>query len=303
MLKVLLEAGGRASTRDIAAAFLHRDESQLEYYGEITKRMPGPVLSRHGLVQRDGDGYRLLPDVERMSSEERDAIAKLCDEAVEGYLAKRGGRLYDHRRTALGEISGTDRYEVLRRAGFRCELCGIPADERALEVDHIVPRRHGGSDDRSNLQALCYKCNANKNARDDTDFRAVRHQSGAKEPDCIFCDLGDRVVAENELAVAIRDRFPVTTLHTLVISRRHAATYFDLYEPERRAMSLLLDSVRTDILDKDSAVEGFNIGINAGEVAGQTVPHCHVHLIPRRKGDVAEPRGGVRGVIPGKALY
>src|SRR3954465_4285373 len=96
------------------------------------------------------------------------------------------------------ERSGTDRYEILRCAGFRCELCGVPADERALEVDHIVPRRHGGSDDRSNLQALCSKCNANKGARDATDFRLVRDQLGTKSPNCIFCDVGDRVVAENE---------------------------------------------------------------------------------------------------------
>ena len=68
------------------------------------------------------------------------------------------------------------RYDVLKRAGFRCELCGISAEERALEVDHILPRRHGGSDDHTNLQALCYKCNANKCAPDDTDLRAVREQ-------------------------------------------------------------------------------------------------------------------------------
>lgn len=88
-----------------------------------------------------------------------------------------------------------------------------------------------------------------------------------------------------------------------MISRRHAATYFDLFEPERRAISLLLDELRQDILARDSSVEGFNIGANAGEIAGQTIMHAHVHLIPRRRGDVAEPRGGVRGVIPGKASY
>ena len=99
------------------------------------------------------------------------------------------------------------------------------------------------------------------------------------------------MVAQNELAVAIRDPFPVTTLQTLAISRRHVATYFDLYEPERRAISLLLDAVRAEVIAADKSIEGFNIGINAGEVAGQTVAHCHVHLIPRRKGDVAEPRG------------
>jgi diadenosine tetraphosphate (Ap4A) HIT family hydrolase len=92
-------------------------------------------------------------------------------------------------------------------------------------------------------------------------------------------------------------------MHTLVIPRRHAPTFFDLFEPERRAINLLLDRVRADILAADNSAQGFNIGINCGEVAGQTVSHCHVHLIPRRHGDVAEPRGGIRGMIPGKASY
>jgi ATP adenylyltransferase len=103
--------------------------------------------------------------------------------------------------------------------------------------------------------------------------------------------------------VAGHDNYPVTELHTLVIPKRHAATFFDLYEPERRAINQLLDEVRTDIMKKDATVSGFNIGMNCGEFAGQTIDHAHVHLIPRRKGDVQEPRGGVRGVIPRKAAY
>jgi diadenosine tetraphosphate (Ap4A) HIT family hydrolase len=118
----------------------------------------------------------------------------------------------------------------------------------------------------------------------------------ARQEGCPFCDGARQRVAENELAIAISDSFPVTPLHTLIIPRRHAPTYFDLYEPERRACNLLLDRVRADILAADKSVEGFNIGMNSGEVAGQTVMHCHIHLFPRRRGDVAEPRGGVRGL-------
>jgi len=114
---------------------------------------------------------------------------------------------------------------------------------------------------------------------------------------------GREFVAENSLAVAFQDLYPVTPLHTLVIPRRHAATFFDLYEPERRAMNLLLDEVRTQIEGADPSVTGFNIGMNCGGDAGQTVSHAHIHLIPRRHGDVEEPRGGVRGVIPGRANY
>ena len=99
---------------------------------------------------------------------------RLCDEAISAYLQKRGKAVFDHRRAALGYLSGSLRYGVLKRAGFRCELCGISADERAIEVDHIIPRKHGGEDDSTNLQALCFKCNANKGARDDADC----HQHG-----------------------------------------------------------------------------------------------------------------------------
>jgi hypothetical protein len=87
------------------------------------------------------------------------------------------------------------------------------------------------------------------------------------------------------------------------VARRHAATFFDLYEPERRAINLLLDEMRLKVLGEDKAVQGFNVGINCGATAGQTIMHCHVHLIPRRPGDVDQPRGGVRAIIPGKAAY
>jgi ATP adenylyltransferase len=88
-----------------------------------------------------------------------------------------------------------------------------------------------------------------------------------------------------------------------VITKRHTKTFFDLFEPERRAINQLLDELRKEMMNKDVSVSGFNIGINSGEVAGRTIGHAHVHLIPRRQGDVQDPRGGVRGVIPGKAIY
>ena len=174
MIKELLKSGGKASIRDIAAAFLSRDESQLEYYEQITKDMPGKVLGKHGIVERNGEEYCLSVDPSSLSSEERDELVRLCDEAISAYLQKRGKAVFDHRRAVLGYLSGSLRYEVLKRAGFRCELCGISADERAIEVDHIVPRKRGGEDDPTNLQALCFKCNANKGARDDADWPPTR---------------------------------------------------------------------------------------------------------------------------------
>jgi ATP adenylyltransferase len=122
--------------------------------------------------------------------------------------------------------------------------------------------------------------------------------------DCVFCvPAADRIVAANELAFAVRDTSPVTALHTLILPRRHVASYFDLDATEDSAIRGLLTIVRTDIMASDPDIEGFNVGVNIGEVAGQTIFHCHVHLIPRRRGDVVNPRGGVRAVIPAKANY
>ena len=121
---------------------------------------------------------------------------------------------------------------------------------------------------------------------------------------CPFCSLDtERVLEFNEHAVAFRDGYPVTELHTLVIPKRHVTNYFELTEDERKSIHTLLESQRAKIMAEDDTVEGFNIGWNCGEAAGQTVFHAHVHLIPRRKGDVENPRGGVRHIIDGKGEY
>ena len=201
-------------------------------------------------------------------------------------------------------MSGSTRYNVLKRAKHRCELCGGHEDQVALHVDHIIPRSKGGPDDISNFQALCMTCNTNKRDTDDTDFRGIVDSYNNRQADCIFCELGaGRIIAENELCIAIKDAFPVTEDHTLVIPKRHVADYFDLHQPERNAIEAMLHEQRQSILEKDNMVTGFNVGINAGASAGQTVFHVHVHLIPRRDGDVVDPRGGVRGVIPSKQGY
>jgi len=123
--------------------------------------------------------------------------------------------MFSHRRKSAGYISGTVRYEVFKRARFRCELCGISAREKALEADHILPRNKGGSDDISNLQALCYTCNAMKRDRDDTDFRGIEASYKHRESSCLFCNMPKkRIMAENELAFVVRDAYPVTAEHT-----------------------------------------------------------------------------------------
>jgi ATP adenylyltransferase len=110
-------------------------------------------------------------------------------------------------------------------------------------------------------------------------------------------------VLRNELAFALRDTTPVSDLHTLVLPFRHAPTYFDLTPEELAAANDLLRRLGAQISQADPSVEGFNIGANVGLVSGQTIFHCHIHLIPRRRGDVENPLGGVRGVIPDKMRY
>jgi len=121
---------------------------------------------------------------------------------------------------------------------------------------------------------------------------------------CIFCQPDEEgVFLRNEYAYALWDTFPVSNNHALIIPERHARDFFALTKEELVACGELLQEAKKLIEQKDPSVEGFNIGLNVGETAGQTILHCHFHLIPRRVGDVENPRGGVRHVIPGKGFY
>lgn len=129
------------------------------------------------------------------------------------------------------------------------------------------------------------------------------HESRARPESSPFLDAPRSAwKASNELAFALRDGFPVSPGHTLVILRRLVATWFDATPEERAAIFELVDEVKC-ALDTEYHPDGYNIGINAGEAAGQTVMHLHIHVIPRYRGDVDDPRGGVRHVIPGKGNY
>ena len=122
-------------------------------------------------------------------------------------------------------------------------------------------------------------------------------------PKCLFCAIPeDEVLIDRPLALARRDTYPVSKGHTLIMPRRHVASFFETTEEERRAMLKLLDEMKAR-LDREHKPDGYNIGINNGPAAGQTVMHVHMHLIPRYAGDRADPRGGVRWVIPEKAAY
>jgi ATP adenylyltransferase len=304
MVKELLEKGGSSKTADIAQAILSRDPTQLEYYLQVVKNLVGRVLTRNrGITTKEGDTYSLIGAAD-LSERQRKELVHICDESIDGYLKARGQTIWSHRRRGRRSINGSIRYRVLVRAASRCEACGVSNDERMLEVDHIEPKCLGGKDEMENYQALCCSCNAAKRNADKTDFRELKRLYAQREVGCLFCDaqVSDtkRISAENALAYATRDAFPVTAFHTLIIPKRHVVDYFGLKQPEINGINRLLAEQKESLQKLDSSIEGFNVGINCGEAAGQSVFHCHVHLIPRRTGDVPSPRGGVRHVIPYK---
>jgi diadenosine tetraphosphate (Ap4A) HIT family hydrolase len=130
----------------------------------------------------------------------------------------------------------------------------------------------------------------------------AENQSGTSVESCPFCErlVAGPLVAETPLAVALLDKFPVSRGHTLVICRRHEPDFFQLDHDEQAAVWRLVADVRQRLFAELSPA-GFNVGLNAGAAAGQTVAHAHVHVIPRYDGDVDDPRGGVRAVIPDRA--
>lgn len=124
-----------------------------------------------------------------------------------------------------------------------------------------------------------------------------------KQADCIFCQLAEEHhTIENESFYGQFDKYPVTEGHLLIIPKRHVETLFDLTETERVALYAMIEKGRA-MLQETYEPDGFNFGVNQGTAAGQTIPHLHLHLIPRYQGDMEDPEGGVRGVIPEKQKY
>lgn len=306
MLIELLKNQGSASEEDIAKVILNRDPTQLDYYIDKVKNMVGRVLANRQITTKE-KSIHSLNGFNELTPEQVDELINLCIDKLDEYENKRGEKIWEHRATDREAISGSVRYQVLLRAGRRCESCGTSVADKAIDVDHIIPRSLGGLNDISNYQALCWECNTNKGNRDKTDFHQLEKQYAHREDGCLFCEVQSkdrgRIVAENSLAYAIRDGFAVTPHHSLFIPKRHVLDYFGLTQAEVNAINQLIKSQKETLDKLDPTIDGYNIGMNCGETAGQSVFHCHVHLIPRRKGDVERPKGGVRHVIPSKGHY
>jgi len=127
-----------------------------------------------------------------------------------------------------------------------------------------------------------------------------------KDPNnpCLFCTIKkEDIIDENESAYATLDSYPVSNQHCLIVPKRHVIDYFELNKNEVTECDQLIKKIKNQVEKNDKTVKGFNIGINSGKVAGQSIIHCHIHFIPRREGDLENPQGGLRGVIPSKQHY
>ena len=218
MLQAVLKRGGSATKDEIAGDILASDFFQREHYRKkVVDAMPGNRLVRDGALIRDNGSYRLSAPFDNLTEQDRQELISECQLKIDEHLEKFGDTF---RRRRNDPVPGSVEYEVKKRAGGRCELCGASHTEAQLDVDHIVPRNKGGSNDLSNLQMLCRTCNAQKRDLDDTDFRAVNDSYADRDADCVFCQ---KECGEDDLAFVVEDEYPVTKGHSLVIPRRENA--------------------------------------------------------------------------------
>jgi ATP adenylyltransferase len=301
LIRCLIESGGSATPRQLARSFVLEDESQVLFYEQRIKQETLSELSKQGIVDCRGGSVSLT--AQKLTPVQKAVLRVLCEQKVQEHSGKRGLKVWDERLSSTEAVPDDLRYQALADSDGRCEICGATKQQRPLHVSHIIPPSQGGKTELDNLQVLCSKCGDTKSVMNRTDFRNLVFTES--DPTCPFClpHIKPRVTAENGTVVAIPDRNPVTKGHTLIIPIRHTQDFFSMTAQERTDAENLIRYLRNKTKRKDRAIVGFNIGTNCGAAAGQTIMHAHIHLIPRRKDDTLNPKGGVRGVIPDKMNY
>jgi diadenosine tetraphosphate (Ap4A) HIT family hydrolase/5-methylcytosine-specific restriction endonuclease McrA len=278
LIKTLVAAGGTATLRQLAIAFLAEDESQLLFYEDRIEKMPVRVLKRHGVIKQDGDLISLA--IPRMDFQQRSKVRELCERRLQAFLQQRGLDVWANRMLEFDPVPDVLRYQALAASGGRCALCGATKDESPLHVDHILPRSRHGKNVLANLQVLCAECNSSKGNKDVTDFRVAE---ATLDPDCLFCSPGflKGAIAENRLSYAAASPEPAAPGHVLVIPRRHTDDFFTMTAAERADAEDLLRVLRNQLQTEASGALGFAVGMKCGAPAGQARAHAHIDLIPR----------------------
>lgn len=297
IIRHLLNHDGQSTLLDLARELAGHDEEVLSYYEEKLKKHPKEVLAKHRIASLVNGQFAFQQTLEYGA--EKVELIKICDEKIKAYLDK----IPTTEQNNSGW--GRKRIELIEKHPF-CTLCGAKPnrDEVFLDIDHIRPRSEGGTDDISNLQVLCHRCNRAKGNSLIKSSKQVHIEHLGLRQDCIFCQTPESEISfENEYIYEKEDRYPVTPGHRLIISKRHVSDATDLTPIELQHMFDCLKKTTAKLKLDDPSILGFNTGFNIGQSAGQTVMHTHLHVIPRRKNDVENPRGGIRGVIPGKADY
>ena len=291
MIRTLVEAGGSATDQDIARAFLSEDRAQLEYYAYIAKRWPRKTLGRHGVVdyRRGAKGRRgvFTLNWDSPTDEQRRRIVELCNLRLQEYIDKNVGDLpwFDHL-GAQSAIPGGIQYDVLARSGGVCVACGTPALKAPIHVDHIVPASRGGTDDPSNLQALCARCNRAKRDRDATDFLLVQKRLKYSKRGCVLCRARD-VGPQNNLAVSIPSGLTDAGRHWIIAPRSHVTKFSDLLPAQRNLCIDLIEPVKEHMRGGGCGSCEFDVRIQTEAPEGG---HCRIDVVGSAPGAAGLPQ-------------
>lgn len=308
LINILLESEGIATIRQLAERVFAEDlsrhkESTILAYERLLTSGSARTLQALAVIELTGDVVRL--SVDRLTPGQTSQLKALCEQQILTLACRRvvdpceESGIKDS--GAFEPVPDEARHLALQTANGRCMLCGVPASQTKLEVCHAVRPQCGGSNEPANLQVLCVACARSKVEQERSDVRRIAQ---AYKADCKFCFRREEwTVAEHGSVWALRDSYPVTEGHHLVIPKRHASDLFAMTERERLEADRLIQQVCVKLVSADPTIEGFNVGMNCGPEAGQSVIHAHWHVIPRRKGDSKGKKGGVRGVIPEKMAY
>ena len=284
MIEKLLENGGTASAHSLAAEFLRTDYAQLDYYIYIVNRWPRTTLKKHGVITESGRGNRnrmFTLTASGLTEGQREDLVASCRHRLNEYKMRKGIPPHGDGPHSPKAVNGSMRYRVLAKSGARCVACGVSSLERAIEVDHIVPRSKGGSDELSNLQALCYKCNSQKRDRDDLDFLQEINRKAFGHKKCFLCKQ-PKMKMQNFLAGAARIRHPHGKSHVVIIPKRHLPNYFELRPPERAMMNDLLEAHLAEEDPGAGSARNFSLELETS-TSMDRLRHCAIHVVPIRR--------------------